>query len=255
MVQKLSAALLFCAMNAFGQISPPGLDDTHMGFWSAIAFNQKLSPRWDVTIYLGESRESDPDNFTFFKKQALYVFNEETRLHFNERFSLAFCASYRIQNRYMARPPYGPANPEIRNEERYYLRFYFREKIGKAKLTFSIRPELRLYASANHSRWKPVDEELRFRVKGQISVPFRTPANQLIIANEILSATDHENRQGDAHWTAYAFTEDRLTLFFRHTFQNVITDVGLMHQIKGDGNAIVHLALDLILTNPLTRKR
>ena len=250
----LLIAAVAVSMQVRGQISPPGLDDTKVAFWSAIGVSQKLSDRFNLSVYIGQARQSDPDNFAFIKKQAIYVLNQETTLRVSNSFAMSFCASYRIQNRYDDETPYSPADPETRNEERYYLRFYYYEKIGNTKLTFSFRPELRLYSSAHHESWVPTDEELRFRLKGQAAVPLGNPDNQFILANEILSTTDHEKKDMQTHWTAFGFTEDRLSTYFRHTAGKVITDIGLMHQIGFDGDYILHLAVDVILTDPFGKK-
>lgn len=255
MFQKLLVLFLVYTINVFGQISPPGLDDTNLAFWSALAMNQKLSDWWNVSVFVGESRQSEPDNLALVKKQAMYVINEETMFNFNKTMSLSACASYRVQNRYEAEKPYGPDDPETKNEQRYYLRFYIRERIGKTKLTFSLRPELRRFSSTNNHAWKPIDEEMRFRLKGQVSIPLNNPSNQFMISNETLSATDHEIIEDTKHWTPYAFTEDRVGTFYRHIFSNVITDIGVMQQIKRDGQYNIQLAFDLILTNPFDQKR
>lgn len=242
-------------IHATAQISPPGLDDTNVAVWSAVAIRQKLSPHWELTAYVGSSRQSDPDNLAVFKKQAICVINEETTVRINQKFSLSLCASYRIQNRYNTAYPYGSSDPEVKNEERYYFRFYLYEDIGKTKLTLSFRPELRLYSSVNHHAWSPIDEELRFRVKVQASVPLRKSSNQFIVANEVLSTTDHTKGLTSDHWTSYSLTEDRLSTFFRHSFGHVITDVGVMHQIKFDGKYIPHLSFDVILKNPFAKDK
>ena len=145
MFSRLTVGFVLCAINSFAQISPPGVSDANIAFWSVFGLSQKISDRWLLSVYTGNSRQSDPDNIALFKKQAIFVINEETTFNFNKTFSLAACASYRIQNQYADEEPFRPAVPATKNQERYYLRFHYREQIGKTKLKFSFRPEFRRF--------------------------------------------------------------------------------------------------------------
>jgi hypothetical protein len=250
MDNKLTVGFLLCAINSFCQISPPGISDANVAFWSALGLSQELSEKWSLSVYAGNSRQSDPDNMALFKNQAIFVINEETTFEFNNYFSLSACASYRVQNRYQSEEPFSPADPAMKNEERYYLRFYFREQIGKTKFKFSFRPELRKFSSAGHRPWSPVDEEVRLRLKGQASIPLGNPSKQLIISNEILAVTGRVKIGEAEQWSGYTITEDRLATFYRHVFPHVVADFGVMHQIMHDGQYRAHVAFDLVLMNP-----
>ena len=250
MANRLKLVFVLCAINSFAQISPPGISDANIAFWSALGLSQKISDRWLLSVYTGNSRQSDPDNFALFKKQAIFVINEETTFNFNKTFSLAACVSYRIQNRYAGEDPFASAAPATKNEERYYLRFYYREQLGKTKLKFSFRPEFRRFSSSGHHPWNPVDEEVRLRLKGQASFPLGNGSNELILSNEILAATDRVKVAEAEQWSDYAITEDRLATFYRHMFSHVTADIGVMHQIMHDGEYRAHIAFDLILMNP-----
>ncbi|WP_276371418.1 DUF2490 domain-containing protein [Chryseolinea sp. H1M3-3] len=244
-------------VESYGQISPPGLDDTNVALWSAIGINQEISKRWSISAYAGNSTKSNPDNFLLTQKQAMFILNQETKFEISDRWSLSFCASYRRQNEYQAEHPFLSDDPRIKIENRYYLRFYFNENFNKIKLTVSLRPELRLFYSDRGHRWSPLDRGLRFRLKAQVSIPLSpSGANQLIVANEILTATDRERKENTYDWTRYSFTENRLSTYFRHTFNHFLsTDVGIMHQIKASGEYAAHVGIDLIFTNPFGTKK
>jgi len=260
MIRKPIAFILvqFFIGSVCAQISPPGLDDTNAAFWTAVGISQKISDRWSFAVYAGAARESNPDNYSLVLKPAIFVVNQETQYQFDQHWSLSLCASYRTQNRYEEEAPYDEATPEIRKEARYYSRLYFKEKTGRVGLTFSFRPEFRTYYAEHGHVWRPINEEMRFRLKGQASVPLnKSNTNQFIVANEVLSATDHLKDNRAHHWTHYAFTEDRLSTYFRHTFSQpaIIMDLGVMHQIKSTGQYIPHLAFDLIFQNLLWKPK
>src|SRR5690606_29138708 len=117
MINRLTAAFVLCTLSAYAQISPPGISDANLLFWSAHGVNQKISDKWNISVYTGNSRQSDPDNISLFKKQAIFVINEETTFNFNKTFSASACASYRVQNQYAHEEPFGPALPATKNEE------------------------------------------------------------------------------------------------------------------------------------------
>jgi len=252
----ISIALVFtCFTDGFSQISPPGLDETNAAFWSAVAINQQLS-RWTLGFYVGAARKSDPDNVSLFKKPAIFVVNEEIAFQVNKRWSVAFCASYRSQNEYEKTAPYLVEDPSSKIEDRFYMRFYYRETLWKIPFVFSFRPELRLYFGEHGHTWNPVDEELRFRFKGQAMIPLDdVRSNHFVIGNEILTTTDHEKGKVAEHWTAYNFSEDRISTYFRHKFNpHVTADVGVMQQIKHDGGYVAQLSVDLLFTNLFSKK-
>jgi len=242
---------------ASAQISPPGLDDTNVVLWGAVGFNQQLGQKWSVTAYVGGSRESNPNNLSVLHKQAIFVVNQETQYQFNSHWQLSFCSSLRFQNIYKEDAPYLSDDPDLRNEIRYYLRLYYRQTVGKIGLTYSFRPEYRGFYEPDWSTWASRPVELRFRLKIQANVPLNSSkTNQFIIGNEWLSVTDDKrNSEGNLYWSTYAFTEDRVTTYFRHVFKkpSLIVDVGYMHQIlvqQGKIGYIGHFAFDLIFQNP-----
>jgi hypothetical protein len=252
---SLSISFFMMGHLVCGQISPPGLDDTNAAIWGAVGLNQTLSSKWSITIYAGASAESNPNNFKLLEKRAIMVFNQETLYKFNTHWQLAFCTSFRNQDRYEDEQPYTLSDPPLREELRYYMRVYYRQPIKKLLLVYSFRPELRSYYDHWH-KWNPIPTELRFRFKITASYPLNASgSNQIIVGNEWLSATDHIHSDEHYHWSKYSYTEDRFTTYFRHTFKkpSLIFDAGIMHQIKSDGQYIPHLAIDFIFQNPFKR--
>lgn len=236
----------FCRSEA--QISPPGLDDTRAVAWGAVGFTQQLSLRWQTSFYLGAARESNPDNFSLLSKPAIAVIDVNQQYRFNEHWQLAVCLSYRHQTRYEDDPPYALNDPAIRDEIRYYMRLYYRHKINRVAFTYSFRPEYRTYFNHFH-HWDPVPYEFRFRMKAQAAIPLNTSlSNQLIIGNEILTVAQ-------PHFSRYRYTEDRLTTYFRHSFNKprVIADVGFMYQFLSSEGLITHFAFDVIFVDPFSK--
>jgi hypothetical protein len=233
--------LYFAAvLPAFAQISPPGMDDTRAVVWGAVGFTQNLGPKWQTMVYLGASRESNPNNYSFLTKPAISVIDFSQLYRFNEHWSLSAAVSYREQNRYSDDPPYGSKDPGIRDEMRYYMRLYYRHKINRIQFTYSFRPEFRTYHPS------AILYEYRFRLKAQAAIPLnKTASNQLVIGNEILTVA--EPRFADYH-----YTEDRATVYFRHTFArpSLIADVGLMGQVLAGEGLITHVAFDFIFVDP-----
>ncbi|HEV7379619.1 MAG TPA: DUF2490 domain-containing protein [Dyadobacter sp.] len=259
----LAIVLSSCAIPAFAQISPPGLDDTNLATWGAVGFSQDLNPKWTLTAYLGGARVSNPDRWFPLKKQSIAVYNHEFQYKFNPRWQASLCSSIRLQNKYDEEFPYRPADQAYRWEIRYYGRLYNKQQVGKVNMTYSFRPEFRTFYSPD---WTPSSTpiELRFRLKAQASIPLNTAkSNFLLGANEFLSTIDEytlNTPTGREHtWSNYQLTEDRLSVYFRHVFkdQDVILDLGVMEQFKtrSDFDAVSYVAFDLLIQNPFSKHR
>jgi len=245
-VRYVTSFLLYFGafLTASAQISPPGLDDTRGVLWGAVGFTQNLGPKWQTMVYAGASRESNPNNFSVLSKPAISVIDVSQLYRIDEHWSLSAAVSYREQNRYSDEPPYESKDPAIRDEIRYYMRVYYRHKVNRIALTYSFRPEFRTYHPS------AILYEYRFRLKGQVAIPLnKTSSNQLIVGNEILTVA--EPRFAD-----YNYTEDRATIYFRHTFANpsLIADVGLMSQVLAGEGLITHVAFDFIFVDPFGKR-
>ncbi len=246
----------FISPSVEGQISPPGLDGAKTVSWGAIGFNQQLAKKWSTTIYAGGSWQSDPTNFGALKKAAIFVLNQETQYQFNGHWQTSFGTSLRLQDLYNDEAPYSSLDPPYRKEVRYYLRFFYRDVKGATALTYSFRPEYRTFYTPEGRPWdSPV--QMRFRLKGQISIAINnTKTNFIILANEFLSAT---NKSSQGNWSSLEFTEDRLSTFFRHAFKKpaLFLDIGLMHQLWKDKEKklqyTTYLSFDLLFQNPFSK--
>lgn len=247
--------------SAWSQISPPGLDGTKAATWAAVGINQTINKKWNVVGYVGEARQSDPDNLSLLKKQAILVLNQETYWTIDSNWQLAFCTSFRLQSLYQH--AYSPQEDiaTLRDEIRYYTRLFYKHQVGKAALSYSFRPEYRSFYNSIQKPEHKFATELRFRLKVQLNAPIgQSKNNSYIIANEWLTATDHRAVEDGNDWSPYHFTENRLTTYIRHKFDNspMLLDIGLMHQVfvkEGKLNYIPYLSLDLLFTNPFAKKK
>lgn len=237
----------------FSQLTPPGLDNTQSVMWSALGMQQKFSEQWDMSAYVGGSRESNPHSFAPLHKASIFVLDAGARYHINSKWAIAFHTSYRIQSKYEKEAPYDKASPYIRREMRYYPRLYYKPKLGSINVELSLRPELRTFYTVQGDPWQPADREIRIRLKGKTSLPLNSShTNQFLLANELLAKSDREIVGDRTYWTDYFMSEDRLSTYFRHTFAHpsLIADFGMMHQFHSDGEYILHLAFDVIIKNP-----
>lgn len=256
-IKVVVGVLFLTAFSSKAQLSPPGIDGAKVVGWGAIGLQQQLGEKWSLSFYTGGSRQSDPDNTRLLQKAAIFVVNQETRYTFNQHWRLALGTSIRIQKNYSDERPYDLDQPSARNELRYYLRLFYQHSINRVAMSYSFRPEYRDFYANNWDKWS-TPLELRFRLKGQANIPLnQAKTNQLIIANEFLSTIDHYNNASSERWTSFHFTEDRLTNYFRHTFQKpaLCVDVGMMHQFwkekaSNQFHYTAYLSLDLLFINP-----
>ena len=95
--------------NCLAQCSPPGLGKANTASWFAIGLKQNINKKETITsaTHFGLGRISNPDNYNLFKKQSIYVINEEIANRFKQNWKLSVALSYRWQNKYKATPPMG----------------------------------------------------------------------------------------------------------------------------------------------------
>ncbi|MPR34728.1 DUF2490 domain-containing protein [Salmonirosea aquatica] len=259
-----NAAVLGCILaplSLFAQLSPPGLDGTRAVAWGAVGFSQALGKKITLIAYGGLGRLGDPTHWAPLQKPGIGVYNQEFQYKLSTQWQASLAQSFRVQNLYSEDEPYEAEDPSQRFELRYYARLYYKRSLGKLAATYSFRPEVRtFYAPSWEAASRPL--ELRFRLKGQVSLPLDDhKANFIIGANEILTALDEYRSKVplDHHhtWSTYHFTEDRLALYFRHVFRqsDVTLDVGVMEQFKSGGHfePVSYLAFDVLFQNPFSR--
>lgn len=252
---------LFGNQSTFGQLSPPGIDGAKAVSWTAVGINQAITKKWAINSYVGESRQSDPDNLSLLRKQAILVLNQETYWTIDSHWRLAFCTSFRLQNLYKHESPFKEDSPSLRDEIRYYTRLFYKHQIRKVILSYSFRPEYRTFYNSIQRPEHKYASELRLRMKVQISTPIRESKKySAIIANELLTATDHYPIEDGANWSPYHFTENRFSTYLQYKFNNlpIVLDIGMMHQIfqkEGKLNYIPYLSLDLLFINPFSKKK
>ena len=262
-VVKYFSTLFFFLYSSliFAQISPPGMDGTKAVAWGAIGFSQALNNKFNLTVYGGSARMSDPDNWALTHKQGIAVYNQELLYKFSSKWQASVANSFRMQNLYSDAAPYEAEDPSYRYELRYYGRLYYRQQFNKVSLNYAFRPEARTFYSSDwHSASHPF--ELRIRLKATASIPLDQEKSNLIIGgNELLTAVDEYQSTipKDHHhtWSNYHFTEDRFTAYFRHVFQkaDLIVDLGIMEQFKAGGHMdpVSYACFDIIFQNPFSK--
>jgi len=257
-------SFLTFASECLAQLSPPGLDDTHVVLWGAVGTSQSINEKWSIQSYIGASRFSNPNNSTVLKKQAIYVIDEQVYRSLNKHWQLGACVSFRGQNMYSDEAPYDNAIPALRREMRYYLRLFYRHHTGRFSFAYSLRPEWRNFYSPDWSRFYTSPQMMRYRIKAQASFAFGHSRNSsFVLANELLFIEAQQRQpSGDLKWNSVAWSEDRISTYYRYAFKKkkIMVDLGMMQQLNFNNNKFVndfvHFAIDAIFIDPFgTRKK
>lgn len=148
----LPLLLLFLIASAFqsqAQLSPPGIaNGAKASGCIAAGLSQKYAGRLTTMFYIGNSWQSDPDNFNPIKKHGIFVVNQETNYNLNKHWSISIGASYRVQSEFKNVEPYQADNPDARHELRYCVRFFYKDSVGRGLFKHSFRPEYRTFLYA-----------------------------------------------------------------------------------------------------------
>lgn len=261
-ILALSIASCFYIHQAAAQIGAEA-QGGRLTLWTALGIDYKLSSRWASMTDLGYGCHSDPDNTQLFKRQGLNVLTQDFIYHINSHWRVAISGGYWRRNAYQDQAPYNARNfpYEFRNELRPYQRLYYKLNIGQVKITNTFRIDERFYFTQNfHDAWTtPFEFRARYMLDGRR--PFtKDKQNWVIVNDEVLTAIDE--RAGGS-WSDYQLTENRLSLYYRHTFtkQRVDIDLGLMHQYwrerpgASNFNVSCNIMFDVILHDPFRKQQ
>ncbi len=238
--------------------------------WCALGIDYELSARWTSVTDLGYGRHSDPDNALLLKRQGLNVITQDFIRRVNSHWRFALSAGYWRRNAYSEDTPYNarPFPYEFRNELRPYQRLYYDHQVRNLKITHTLRADERFYYDQDfHGPWT-TPFEFRARYMVNVKIPLGQNGRHWIIPNdEVLSAIDQYAtviaQQKGGKWSPYQLTENRLSLYYRHSFreQRIDIDIGLMHQYWRERPGLSHfntsynIMLDVIIRDPFRKKK
>jgi hypothetical protein len=234
--------------------------------WVALGIDQELSQRWTSVTDIGYGRHSDPDNSAFVERLGLNVLTQDFVCKIGTNWSLLLGGGYWRRQAYTDEAPYDhrPAPYEYRNELRPYQRIFYRQHLRRIKISHSLRTDIRFYYTEDmQDRWT-TPFEFRLRYMESWSIPLsRNNAHKMILVDELLTAVD---RYGTAaaeasgkKWSPYQFTENRFSLYYRHSVNMFDFDFGIMHQYWREKpgvptfNVSYNLMFDLIVHDPFSR--
>lgn len=231
------------------QIIPPGLGkEVNTVSWFALGLKQDLNKTVSSTTYIGHSSSSNSSNYNLYDHDALYVVNQEFSHHFKNHWKYSGAFRYSWQNFYETSNPYRKKESLSRQELRFYGRIYYLTKVNKVDLSFSYRPEYRLFY---FSDFKPYKEsaEFRSRFTGKVSAFINhQKTRKLIFGTELLFATDKTDK-----WSTWEYHDSRFTLYYSMLFpeQKCSFNIGYMNDLIGKkmSNNVHYLAVDLTFKN------
>lgn len=208
--------------------------------WLAFGIEQKIKKNWVTSFNFGNGRHSNsnPADYHLFKNQGVLVIKPQLmyqRKHWQYMGGIGFWdrKNYSFSSPYaLLASPYG-----TRYEFRWYGKIAFTHQINSFKISYGIRPEFRYFFKKNiPERW---DTPFEFRARCDINIQysFREKKDHLILINEVFTAMDKPyltSKYSGYHagWTDYVWTENRISLFYKHTFMNgwFDLDFGVMNQ-------------------------
>lgn len=238
--------------------------------WCALGIDYKLSAHWTSVTDFGYGRHSDPNNTQLLKRQGLNVITQDFICKINNHWRFALAAGYWRRNAYTEGTPYDarPFPYQFRNELRPYQRLYYDHKVGNLKITHALRADERFYYDQDLRGPWTTPFEFRARYMVNVKIPLGQNGKHWLIPNdEVLSAIDQyastTAQQKGKKWSPYQITENRLSLYYRRSFQEqrIDIDIGLMHQYWRERpgltnfNVSYNIMLDVIIRDPFRKKK
>lgn len=237
--------------------------------WSALGLVQQMRGNWRATTNIGTGMHSDPDkkDLKIAQKMGVFVAKQSFSYQLSHHLAISSGLGYWRKYKYASSQPYDkrPSPLSYRNEFRSFSKVNYSFKLGNIKIGQYIRPEFRFFYNQNLSgRWPtPFEFRIRYRLSGKIPLN-KKRTNYLVILDEVFSATDKygKTNAGSTTWSPYKFTENRLSLFYKHSFikNKLDLDVGIMNQywrkkMTSNGfNVTNTLMVDLIIYDIFSKK-
>lgn len=250
-------SLLF-GPDCLAQINPPGLGITKTAAWVAFAVRQELDTvkKWQSVTYTGISRKSNPDNYDPLFKPAIFIINQEFFHQFHKRWQYSLAVSYRRQHEHLETPPYGPDNPSLLQEFRFYGRFSHIIKMSRIRITPTFRQEIRKFVTPD---FENISEDFQLRSRFRLQLTVNLDANRrhnLVAGSEQLFSVSKKTNSNT--WTAFKYKDTRLTLYysFSPATSPLTFNIGYMNNLVGTKPHSAHyIGFDITWRNPFNLRK
>jgi hypothetical protein len=244
---------IFFASPLAAQISAQGQGGKDV-IWLAAGIDQKIGKRWTNKNVIAYSRHSGLSNWEAIERLGIWTVREEVYYSLSKHFKIA-------QGVFYAGGYYDTEQPNYLNEVRLYPKLYHEFSFKKVKFSHYLRTDFRFFSEPG---FKPYDKplEIRNRYLMKVTVPLDGQAkNYFIGMTELFFATDEKREENEsAYFTAYQFTENRSSFYFRHHISNLnaFIDAGVMLQTWKDSRIgqfreTYILQVDIVFINPFSR--
>ena len=247
---------IFSSEVLLAQISAQGQGGKDV-IWLAAGVEQQIGKRWTNKNAVAYSRHSGLNDWNATEQGGIFTVREELSYRLSKHFKISQGVFYAERSYYDAE------HPEYINEVRFYPKVYHEFEIKKVKFSQYLRTDIRLFSGPGFQSYnKPL--EIRNRYLMKVTLPLdHDDKNNLVGMTELFFATDEKReKDGSTHFTAYQFTENRTSFYFRHHIEkpNAFFDAGIMVQTWKDEalgrfRETYILQIDLILINPFARKK
>lgn len=251
---KLRFAILGClgfCTTALAQLSPPGMGETKIAYWSAIGVSQKVSENNSTTAYVGWGMISGTDSDSPLEKPSIFVVNEEFYHKFGKNWKGSLALSYRRQHEYDESEDL-PETDVMQQEFRAYGRIQYALDLGGVKWATTFRQEARRFCADDFSN---VEDglQLRTRFKTQFFVPMDAAEHHSIMGSaEALFSAARDSHEG---WDGMGYKESRFCLYYSLSPESLplTFDIGYMNDLIGHGSHTTdasYVAMDIIVKDP-----
>jgi len=225
--------------------------------WLAAGVEQRIGVRWTNKNAIAYSMHSGLNDWNVTKQGGIFTVREELEYRLSRHFKISQGVFY------AERGYYDTEHPAYVNEIRLYPKVYHEFSIHDIRFSQYFRTDIRFFSGPGFNAYnKPLEIRNRYLMKATVPLD-RNNKNYLVGMTEFFFATDEKKeKDGSAHFTAYQFTENRSSLYFRHRIEkpNAFFDAGIMVQSWNDSSTghfreTYILQLDLIFINPFSRKK
>ena len=247
---------IFFSKAVCAQISAQGQGGKDV-VWLALGVEQHIGNRWTNKNVVAYSRHSALNDWDITEQSGVFTIREELDYRLSKHFKISQGLFY------AGRGYYDSEHPEYINEIRVYPKIYHEFAVKQVKFSQYLRTDIRFFSEPGFKAYdKPLEIRNRYLMKASLPLD-RANKNYLVAMTEFFFATDEKREQdGSTYFTAYQFTENRSSFYFRHQLSKwkAFLDAGVMLQTWKDNSVgrfreTYILQIDLIVINPFSRRK